>query len=212
MVASVFAFTVLSTGIFSSERSKQTIFAGLDGVRSSLQPRGSVIAYKGSLDGTTGTIYKVSFVVSNAAKGEAIDLTPPYTVASDGDDPDIVSGARSETIISYSDSNQFMSDLPWSIAWPGYDNGDNLLEDGEAAEITVWLADRVTTLTNATDSGGIALMDGSAGDGGTGGFAATCTVPGGDDRWTIEIKPDDGSKLNIERSLPSGLKAIMDLR
>ena len=47
VVASVFAFTVLSTGIFSSERSKETVFAGLDEVRSSLEPRGSVIAYKG---------------------------------------------------------------------------------------------------------------------------------------------------------------------
>ncbi len=47
VVASVFAFTVLSTGIFASERSKETVFAGLDEVRSSLEPRGSVIAYKG---------------------------------------------------------------------------------------------------------------------------------------------------------------------
>ncbi|MBT5320698.1 MAG: flagellin, partial [Chloroflexi bacterium] len=29
VVASVFAFTVLSTGIFASERSKETVFAGL---------------------------------------------------------------------------------------------------------------------------------------------------------------------------------------
>jgi flagellin FlaB len=59
VVASVLAFTVLSTGVFSSERSKETVFAGLDEVRSSLQPRGSVIAYKGALDGSTNTIYKV---------------------------------------------------------------------------------------------------------------------------------------------------------
>ena len=30
VVASVFAFTVLSTGIFASERSKETVFAGLE--------------------------------------------------------------------------------------------------------------------------------------------------------------------------------------
>ena len=59
VVASVFAFTVLSTGVFSSERSKETVFAGLDEVRSSLQPRGSVIAYKGALHGSTNNIYKV---------------------------------------------------------------------------------------------------------------------------------------------------------
>ncbi|MDP6822200.1 MAG: hypothetical protein QF554_02785 [Dehalococcoidia bacterium] len=212
VVASVFAITVLSTGIFSSERSKETVFAGLNEVRSSLQPRGSVIAYKGALDGTTDTIYKVSFVVSNAMEGEAINLTPPYTVGNDGDDPDISTGAVTKTIVSYADANQFLSDLPWTVSWPGYDNGDNLLEVGETAEITVWLADRVTAVTNATDSGGIALMDGSATDGGAAGLADTSTVPGIDDKWTIEIKTDRGATLNIERTLPSGLKSIMDLR
>ncbi|MBI4220739.1 MAG: hypothetical protein HY682_11380, partial [Chloroflexi bacterium] len=39
VVASVFAFTVLSTGIFSSEKSKETVYAGLQEARSSLEPR-----------------------------------------------------------------------------------------------------------------------------------------------------------------------------
>lgn len=44
VVASVFAFTVLSTGIFSAERGKETIHAGLKGARSSLELKGSVLA------------------------------------------------------------------------------------------------------------------------------------------------------------------------
>jgi flagellin-like protein len=44
VVASVFAFTVLSTGIFSAERGKETIHAGLKGARSSLALKGSVVA------------------------------------------------------------------------------------------------------------------------------------------------------------------------
>ena len=47
VVATVFAFTVLSTGVFSAERSKETIYAGLQEARSSREPRGSVIAYSG---------------------------------------------------------------------------------------------------------------------------------------------------------------------
>ena len=47
VVATVFAFTVLSTGVFSAERSKETIYAGLQEARSSIEPRGSVIAYTG---------------------------------------------------------------------------------------------------------------------------------------------------------------------
>ena len=44
VVASVFAFTVLSTGIFSAERGKETIHAGLREARSSIELKGSVIA------------------------------------------------------------------------------------------------------------------------------------------------------------------------
>ena len=45
VVASVFAYTVLSAGIFSSERGKEAIHAGLEEARSSLEPRGSSLAY-----------------------------------------------------------------------------------------------------------------------------------------------------------------------
>ncbi len=44
VVASVFAFTVLSTGIFSAERGKETVFAGLQEARGTIAPRGSLVA------------------------------------------------------------------------------------------------------------------------------------------------------------------------
>ena len=44
VVASVFAFTVLSTGIFSAERGKETLFAGLKEAQGSLGMQGSVVA------------------------------------------------------------------------------------------------------------------------------------------------------------------------
>lgn len=214
VVASVFAFTVLSTGIFSSERSKETVFAGLDEVRSSLEPRGSVIAYKGrpDTDSASDTIYKVTLTVSNAVSGESVNLTPPYTAdGAGGDDPDIVSGAQYRTIISYSDTDQFLSDLPWTVSFPGFDNGDNLLEAGEKAEITVWFMDRKTAVTNATDSQGVALMNGAS-PGGAGGFSSTSTIPQVNDKFSIEIKPENGATLNIERTLPGRLDTILDLR
>ena len=64
VVASVFAFTVLSTGIFSSERSKETIHAGLQEARSTLEPRGSVTAFMGryGAGSPTETIFKFSMV------------------------------------------------------------------------------------------------------------------------------------------------------
>jgi flagellin FlaB len=44
VVASVFAFTALSSGIFAAERGKETIHASLKGARSSLEIKGSVVA------------------------------------------------------------------------------------------------------------------------------------------------------------------------
>ena len=79
VVASVFAFTVLSTGIFAWERSKETVFAGIEEAQSSIEPRGSVIAYKGVTAATSTTVFKVTFVVSNAIAGEPVDLTPDFT-------------------------------------------------------------------------------------------------------------------------------------
>ena len=111
VVASVFAFTVLSMGIFSSERSKETVFAGLQEAKSILEPRGATVAYKADRGGTD-TIYKVSLIVTNADDGEPVDLTPPYTADGSATDPDISSGAEYKTIISYSDINQVMSDVP----------------------------------------------------------------------------------------------------
>jgi archaellin len=115
VVASVFAFTVLSTGIFASERSKETVFAGLDEVRSSLEPRGSVVAYKGRVGVTAAfdTIYKVVFIVANAVQGESINLTPPYSTNDAADYPDVVSpAAQYKTVISYTDTDQYVNDVP----------------------------------------------------------------------------------------------------
>jgi len=115
VVASVFAFTVLSTGVFASERSKETVFSGLEESMSSIEPRGSVIAYKGH-EGSAQTICKVSFVISNAVVGEPVDMTTPYTAGGSGTDPDQVASAEYKTVVSYTDKNQFLPDVPWTVS------------------------------------------------------------------------------------------------
>jgi flagellin FlaB len=213
VVASVFAFTVLSTGIFSSERSKETVHAGLDEVRSSLEPRGSVTAFKGRYGSGSGTetIYKVSIVVAQAVAGEPLDLTPPYSADGASTDPDIVTGAQNKTIVTYSDTNEHLSDVPWTITWLGYSNGDNILDPGEKAEMTVWLFDRLFAVSDPDSDNSIGLMNGSS-PGGSGGLAATSTAPGVNDRFTFEIQPPTGAVLTIERTLPARMNTVMDLR
>ena len=210
VVASVFAFTVLSTGIFASERSKETVFAGLEEAKSSIEPRGSVIAYKGKV-GSTETLYKVSFFVSNAIAGEPVDLTAPYTEGEDGTDPDIVSNAENKTVISFTDKNQHLPDVPWTLDWVGNNNGDSLLEEGEKAEITVWLLERNTgTAISADDGvGEYAAVDAN---GASGILQASGTLIGTNDQFTIEVKPESGAVLTIQRTSPPRLDTIMDLK
>ena len=204
VVASVFAFTVLSTGIFASERSKETVFAGIEEAQSSIEPRGSVVAYKGLTSGNTSTVFKVTFVVSNAVAGEPVDLTADYAADDSGTDPVVVSGAESVTVISYADKIQFLNDVPWTVSYLGNNDGDDLLEDNEKAEITVWLLNRATgTAISATGSIAYQTTEG--------GMTSSHTALTTNDEFTIEVKPPTGAVLNIQRTTPSQFDTVMDL-
>ena len=79
VVSSVFAFAALSTGLFSSDKAKETIQAGLAETRGSMELKGSVILSAVST-GITSNVNDISFQVANAAGGESIDLTPGKTL------------------------------------------------------------------------------------------------------------------------------------
>ncbi len=210
VVASVFAFTVLSAGVFSSEAAKQTIFAGLKETRSRLRQNGSVFAFSAQ-SGTTQSVYKIVFIVSNSLAGEPLDLTAPYTVDNTGLDPDFNALAVPATIISYADEDQRKGDVPWSVNFIGNNNGDLLMEDGEKAEVTVWLMDRNNVIAE-TDPSAVQPMDTStANGGGVGGIEATDTLVGKSTRFVLEVSPQIGAALTIQRSVPPGLRQVMNL-
>ncbi|MCI0881096.1 MAG: hypothetical protein J4O05_03210 [Chloroflexi bacterium] len=213
VVASIFAFTVLSTGVFASERSKETVYAGLEEAKSSLEPHGSVIAFTGRA-GTSAaedSIYKISFVLSNAIAGEPVDLTPPYTFDDSGSDPDISSGAEYKTIISFQDRNQYLSDVPWTVKILGQSAADTLLEQGEKAEVTVWLLRRDNAVTNATDNNGVAKYT-TADVNGASGILTAGSLLSANDQFTLQVKPSSGAVLTIQRIAPPRLDTIMDLK
>ena len=215
VVASVFAFTVLSTGVFASERSKETVYTGLQEAKSSIEPRGSVIAYKGRVDTTTATdtIYKVSFVVSNAVAGEPVDLTPPYNTDDSLTDPDMVANAEYKTVASYTDTNQYLNDVPWTVEWVGNNNSDSLLEEGEKAEISIWLLTRdySAQASDPTANNGVEYYP-YADSSGMRGMLSSDTILGTNDQFTIELKPESGAVLTVQRTAPSRLDTIMDLK
>ena len=202
VVASVFAFTVLSTGVFASERAKETIFAGLEQTKSSLRPSGSVIAFKGFV-GSTEAIFKVSILVESVDGADPIDLAAPYTADGSGTDPDSAA-ATNRTSIVYIDDNQILQDVPWSVNFLGDDNGDDLLDDGEKAEIVVWLLNR-TTATDVTSNSSVNYMA-------SGGLTSTGTLLTPNDQFTLEVQPSTGAVLTVRRTLPAALDTVVNLR
>jgi flagellin FlaB len=119
VVASVFAYTVLSAGIFSSQKGQEAIHSGLQQARSTLELKGDVIA-----KGNATEVQSVVFCVGNALAGEAIDLTTPV-------------GGNNVTVISYSSQGMRQDDLTWTKTPLGTNDDDDLLEAGEMFEITV---------------------------------------------------------------------------
>ena len=119
VVASVFSFSVLSSGLQSSDQSKQAIHEGLSEARGTLEIRGSVIAEDSD---SNGEIDKVYFQLANAAGGEPVDLTQEMTV------------------IRYNGATQsvyFDAAGGFSVVPVGDADSDNLLEPGEMIEVTL---------------------------------------------------------------------------
>ncbi len=196
VVASVFAYTVLSAGIFSSQKGKEAIYSGLEEARASIEPKGSMLAY-GATVGSTETAVKFSFTVTNALNGQAIDLTPSYVLNAGALEANT---ADHVCLITYIDDKQMISDAAWTVEFLGKNNGDYLLESGEQAVITVWLCDY--------DGSAYALGSGAADPF----IDAEGDLLGIYDTFTIQVKPAKGSVLVEERSLPARIDAVMDLK
>jgi flagellin FlaB len=122
IVASVFAFVVLSTGLFSAERGKETVFAGLEKARGNMEVRGALTVTDVDTDGTIDSGDDIRFNVALAAGGFPISLNPAaYT---------------NSVVVNWIDQQDRVADVDYTVSWI-LDDGDDLLEVGELAEITV---------------------------------------------------------------------------
>jgi flagellin FlaB len=131
VVASVFAYTVLSAGIFTSQKAQEAIHEGMDQARAAIEIKGSVVALGNS---TAGDVEYIVVTLANALSGVAIDFTPPNDVDSNGLAD---SGSTNVTVIEYHSANEVARDLVYSNAPKGWGDTDNLLETGEKFEITI---------------------------------------------------------------------------
>lgn len=84
VVASVFAYTILSAGLFSAQKTEEVARGGIEDAESTIVVSSNVIAYKGTASGDE-CVTKISFNVSKAVDGgSAIDLTPTYRIDANG--------------------------------------------------------------------------------------------------------------------------------
>ena len=117
VVAAVFAFVVLSTGLFSSERGKETVYAGLAKTRGSMELTGGVIA-----DSNTTVLTNITFDLTLAAGGDQVNLNATDTT--------------NRTVISYADADNHVNDVVYTTTVIT-GNADDLLEQGELFEISI---------------------------------------------------------------------------
>jgi flagellin FlaB len=151
IVASVFAFVVLSTGLFSAERGKETVFAGLEKARGNLEVRGAVTVIDANTDGAIDSNDDIVFNLANAAGGFPVLVDPAATTNS--------------VVINYIDAQDRVADATYTVNEIQGD-GDNLLEPGELFEITVnppgtstLVANEIFTLEVVPPQGGTLLIN-----------------------------------------------------
>jgi flagellin FlaB len=162
VVATVFAFVVLTTGVFSSERGKETVFAGLSKARGSMELRGGVVATS-----TLGAVDSIEFAVANSAGGEPVPLDPAAT--------------SNRTVIAFRDGAVVDDDVTYVVTWI-VDDGDDLLESGELAVVSVDPAAMTVPPTLAAN-----------------------------ERFTFEVQSPVGAVLDITRQLPASIDPVMQL-
>ena len=117
VVATVFAFVVLTTGIFSAERGKESVFAGLQKARGTAEVRGGVVVT------ATGTVIdNIQFALATTAGGEPVPINP--------------TGTTNRTVIAYRDNDTVDNDVTYTVTNIVGDS-DTLLEPGELKLITI---------------------------------------------------------------------------
>ena len=122
VVATIFAFVVLTTGVFSAERGKETVFAGLEKARGSMELRGGVVV---TATGTTLSVDDIQFAVATSAGGEPVPLNP--------------TGTNNRTVIAYRDDDIIDNDVTYTVTNIVGDT-DTLLEPGELKVILIDVA------------------------------------------------------------------------
>ena len=182
VVAAVFAYTVLSAGLFSSQKSSEAVYSGLEEASSTMELDGAVIGFGDAGD----DLDYIKFTLSNALDGEPVNCTEP-TYQTSGT---ASNSGNNVMIMSYVDKNVRIDDLFWSYKAVGNDDSDTLLEVGERFQFTV-----PGSVNGVSEFSDLLTDDINA-----------------NHEFTIEIKPAAGAVMKINRTTPAYIDGVMNLR
>ena len=133
VVASVFAFTILSAGTSSTEKSKAAIYAGMEQVEGSMEVVGSVFAHSTTPTADPPAVDRIEFTLTSAGGG-GIDMAIP--------------GNNNKVVMDYQDELQYHTNITWTTTWLvcSETTCDDLLEQDEQILVVI------TTTVGSADS------------------------------------------------------------
>jgi flagellin FlaB len=164
IVASVFAYVILSAGLFSSQKAKEAINNGIQSTMATVEIRGNIIAYM-----VDSEVTDIFFCVGIPAAGSPVDFTPPS------------GNGTQKVVVSYSDAENYLPSVNWTVERLSWGNDDYLLDPNELFQMTIFLP----------TSGNVSI--------------------GPYDSFSLEIKPPDGPVLTVDRTIPSRVSQYINL-
>jgi flagellin FlaB len=135
VVAAVFAFAVLTTGLFSTEKAKQTALAGLEEATNTLEPKGAIIAEESTE--SADKVANIRFKMTNSAGADSVGLPPSTTLItySDANNQENALHTGAGPGPSTADRPTSGDSVGWDASWI-LGTGDNV-DPGEIVEITL---------------------------------------------------------------------------
>ena len=185
VVAAVFAFTVLTTGLFTSEKAKETALAGVATTSSSLTVKGNVVAQSAN-----DVVNVIRLKLATATGVERVEFIPDNIIITYLDDVNVAQltypGANPGRLNGAVDGPVIAGNLTacLALADPSWcykrDGDDELLDPGEVHELYLVVAGLDNKL-------------------------------GANTQFTLEIIPQDGAVVKIDRRTPISLTGVMNL-
>jgi len=163
IVASVFAYVVLSAGLFSSQKAKEAVNAGIQSTMATVEIRGNIVVKMES-----SLVTEIYLCVGLPHAGSPVDFNPS-------------SANISPLVISYSDADNLLPSVNWTIEKLSMINSDNILDPNELFRVIIAVP----------SSGNVSI--------------------GPYDSFSLEVKPADGPVLTVERTIPGRVSQYVNL-